>query len=214
MASKTELHSLTMKLEGGTEKFQETYNDVFINRSKKNNLLEVKPVQVILDSVTGYCTIYLLRNPKIKSYQFKQYVFDVAQDLKAEYNLSSVIMKVRNFFVDPENFPNTLKLNVKEAEEIAKRAMEDDMFSEKYKEHIVRKSQLQIQQERDARDAAAAEAFASKINKEQPVNSIKVVLEKPEDISIEKEMSEADAKAAVNNFTFKMEKNGQLCLIF
>ena len=88
------------------------------------------------------------------------------------------------------------------------------MFSEKYKEHIVRKSQLQIQQERDARYAAAAEAFASKINKEQPVNSIKVVLEKPEDISIEKEISEADAKAAVNNFTFKMEKNGQLCLIF
>lgn len=220
MASKaTEIHSMTLKIEGDTKKFQETYNKIFIEKSQSMKIIpEVKPSQVILDTITGCCTIYILRNPKIPAYKFNDYIFEMAGELKAEYDLSSVILKRKVTYVDPDNVPEFIELNPKDAEEIVKRAMEDDMFSDKYKEHISRKTKEQLQKERDDRDAAAAEAFAARLSGKvpTPISSMKVVIEgnNQEDIVLEKEAAEQEAEAEIASFSFKMENNGQLCLVF
>lgn len=220
MASKaTEIHSMTLKIEGDTKKFQETYNKIFIEKSQSMKIIpEVKPSQVILDTITGCCTIYILRNPKIPAYKFNDYIFEMAGKLKVEYDLSSVILKRKVTYVDPDNVPEFIELNPKDAEEIVKRAMEDDMFSDKYKEHISRKTKEQLQKERDDRDVAAAEAFAARLSGKisTPISSMKVVIEgnNQEDIVLEKEAAEQEAEAEIASFSFKMENNGQLCLVF
>lgn len=220
MASKaTEIHSMTLKIEGDTKKFQETYNKIFIEKSQSMGIIpEIKPSQVILDTITGCCTIYILRNPKIPAYKFNDYIFEMAGELKAEYDLSSVILKRKVTYVDPDNVPEFIELNPKDAEEIVKRAMEDDMFSDKYKEHISRKTKEQLQKEMDDRDAAAAEAFAARLSGKisTPISSMKVVIEgnNQEDIILEKEAAEHEAEAEIASFSFKMENNGQLCLVF
>lgn len=223
MANKqTEIHSMTLKIGGDTGKFQDTYNELFIATAKTMRIpMEVKPSQVILDTITGCCTIYLLRNPKIPAYMFNDYVLEMAKQLKIEYDLSSIILKRKTTVVDPNDVPEFIEVNPKDAAEIVKRAMEDDMFSDKYKEHLVRKTREQIQKERDDKDAAAAEAFAAKLSAKvsainTEVSSMKVVIERSDsdDVMLEKESAEAEAEAEVAKISFSMEKNGQLCLIF
>lgn len=201
----TEIHSLTMQVKE-IEKFKNEYEEVVINLSLDNKMpMTIKPIQVILDMVTGHCTMYILRDPKLPSYKMNDFVFKLAQELKMKYDLSTVVLKRKNMYVDENNIPETIKVDKKEAAEIIKKAQEDELFSDKYKEYYVKKQRTA--EERDEADHQKACAYMEKLAASIPT------LNKQADLKSMTE-KEAETDIMIEKITFSIEKNGQLCLVF
>lgn len=201
----TEIHSLTMQVKE-IEKFKNEYEEVVINLSLDNKMpMTIKPIQVILDMVTGHCTMYILRDPKLPSYKMNEFIFKLAQELKMKYDLSTVVLKRKNMYVDENNLPETIEVDKKEAAEIIKKAQEDELFSDKYKEYYVKKQRTA--EERDEADHQKACAYMEKLAASVPT------LNKPIALKTTTE-KEAETDIMIETITFSIEKNGQLCLVF
>lgn len=208
----TEVHSLTMQIKTDIEKFKEGYEQVLIDLSAELKMpIVIKPAQVILDMVAGHCTMYVLRNPSVPAYKMNDYIFRLAQELKVTYGLSTVVLKRQNMYVDPNNVPEVLAVDPKEAAEIVKKAQEDELFSDKYKEYAVRrKTQKELDAEADAKACAYAEKLSAAVKEKLTDTTVPNTTPITNDTVEE----EPETPIEIQKITFSIEKNGQLCLVF
>lgn len=215
MKKSTDIHSLSMQIKTDVERFKNTYESVFEKLSAELKMpTEVKPGKVILDQAVGHCSMFVLRHPKTPAYKMNDYIFRLAQVLKSEYDLNTVLLKRDVTYVDEDDVPEILEVNPKEVEEIIKRAQEDELFSDKYKERT--RVKVQIGDADDLLDAKAC-AYAEKLSKaleKAQAKEAKKVEDGPSAESSAQAEKTTDQEVMITEIKFSIEKNGQLCLVF
>lgn len=204
----TDLYSLTMKVD--VVSFKDTYITIFEEVSKKFKMPGVRPIQVILEGIVGFCQINILRHPDVPAYQMRDFVLRLSDDFCKQFKMGSVVINKKSVAIDDERVPSSMKIDMDNVKSIIKKASEDKLFDEKYRKEREQQAKIDTDEEMEK----MADLYASRRMKTASITLVKKdskAMVKSDDVPDEEKASEESD--TILDIMYSIEKEGQLVLL-